>query len=136
VWERLRELKRRGATLVLTTHYMEEAAQLCDRIVIMDRGRIVRAGRPQELVRREVGREVLELRMSPDDLPRLLAHLDGAVRGHEASGDLVLLFTDDAERLWSDARNAGVVAELQAARRASLEDVFLTLTGRSLREGT
>ena len=97
VWERLRTLRRDGATLVLTTHYMDEAAQLCDRLVIMDGGRIVRAGRPADLVAREVGREVLELRVAPGRAPALLAHLDGRPRGHEVEGDLVLLFTDDAE---------------------------------------
>ena len=125
VWERLRTLRRDGATLVLTTHYMDEAAQLCDRLVIMDGGRIVRAGRPADLVAREVGREVLELRVAPGDAAALLAHLDGRARGHEVEGDLVLLFTDDAEALHAHARAAGVPVRLQAARAAGLEDVFL-----------
>ena len=133
VWERLRTLRRDGATLVLTTHYMDEAAQLCDRLVIMDGGRIVRAGRPADLVAREVGREVLELRVAPGDAAALLAHLDRA-RGHEVEGDLVLLFTDDAETLHAHAREAGVPVRLQAARAAGLEDVFLRLTGRHLRD--
>jgi lipooligosaccharide transport system ATP-binding protein len=134
VWERLRLLRRGGATLVITTHYMDEAAQLCDRLVIMDHGRIVRAGRPAELVAQEVGREVLELRVSPGDVPRLLAHLDGRPRGHESHGDLLLLFTDDAESLHAEARGSGVPIQLQAVRVAGLEDVFLRLTGRSLRD--
>ena len=134
VWERLRTLRRDGATLVLTTHYMDEAAQLCDRLVIMDGGRIVRAGRPADLVAREVGREVLELRVAPGDAAALLAHLDGWARGHEVEGDLVLLFTDDAETLHAHAREAGVPVRLQAARAAGLEDVFLRLTGRHLRD--
>jgi lipooligosaccharide transport system ATP-binding protein len=134
VWERLRALRRDGATLVLTTHYMDEAAQLCDRLVIMDAGHIVRAGRPADLVAREVGREVLELRLAPADVPVLLEHLGGWARGHEVDGDLVLLFTDDAEALNAHARLAPVPSRLQAARAAGLEDVFLRLTGRRLRD--
>ncbi len=134
VWERLRALKKRGAALVLTTHYMDEAAQLCDRLVIMDAGRIVREGTPAGLVAAEVGREVLELRLAPADIPGLLARLDGRARGHQVEGDLLLLFADDAEALHAEARATGVAMELQAARRAGLEDVFLALTGRSLRE--
>ncbi|MDX6554346.1 MAG: lipooligosaccharide transport system ATP-binding protein [Miltoncostaeaceae bacterium] len=134
VWERLRALRRQGAALVLTTHYMDEAAQLCDRIVIMDGGRIVREGTPAGLVAEEVGREVLELRLAPADIPGLLARLDGRARGHQVEGDLLLLFSDDAEALHAEARATGIGMELQAARRAGLEDVFLALTGRSLRE--
>ena len=134
VWERLRLLRRGGATLALTTHYMDEAAQLCDRLVIMDHGRVVREGRPADLVAREVGREVLELRLAPADVPALLRHVDGRARGHEVDGDLLLLFTDDAEGLHAAARAAGVPMRLQAARAAGLEDVFLRLTGRSLRD--
>jgi lipooligosaccharide transport system ATP-binding protein len=134
VWERLRELRRRGTTLVLTTHYMDEAAQLCDRLVIMDDGRIVCEGAPAQLVAEVVGREVLELRLAPADMPPLVARLDGRLRGHQAVGDLLLLFTDDAEALGAAARTTGTSMEVQSARRASLEDVFLALTGRSLRQ--
>ncbi len=135
VWERLRELSRRGAALILTTHYMEEAAQLCDRLVIMDHGRIVRSGRPSALVAEEVGREVLELRVAPGDVEGLLRAVDGGVRAHERHGDLLVLYTDDAEALHDAARASGTPLHLQAARPATLEDVFLRLTGRSLREG-
>jgi lipooligosaccharide transport system ATP-binding protein len=134
VWERLRLLRGAGTTLVLTTHYMDEAAQLCDRLVVMDHGRIVREGRPAELVAAEVGREVLELRVAPGDVDRLLEAIASGARGHEVDGDLVLLFTDDAEALWSAARAAGMPVHLQAARPAGLEDVFLRLTGRHLRD--
>jgi lipooligosaccharide transport system ATP-binding protein len=134
VWERLRLLRAGGATLVLTTHYMDEAAQLCDRLVIMDHGRIARGGRPSELVTDEVGREVLELRAAAGDLPALLAAGGGLVRGHEVDGDLVMLFGDDAEALHARIRAAGVPSRLQAARAAGLEDVFLRLTGRHLRD--
>ena len=135
VWERLRVLRDGGATLVLTTHYMDEAAQLCDRLVIMDHGRIVRSGRPADLVAREVGREVLELRVAPGDAERLVSALGPAVRGHERDGDLLLLFADDAEALHAAARRTGLPSRLQAARPAGLEDVFLRLTGRHLRDG-
>jgi lipooligosaccharide transport system ATP-binding protein len=134
VWERLRLLRAGGATLVLTTHYMDEAAQLCDRLVIMDHGRIAREGAPADLVAREAGREVLELRVAPADVPAVLAAAQGAASGHEVDGELVLLFTDDAEALHARIREAGVPNRLQAARPGGLEDVFLRLTGRHLRD--
>lgn len=134
VWERLRELSSAGTTLVLTTHYMEEAAQLCDRLVVMDEGRIVGAGTPGELVEQVTGRDVLELRVDPDQAPAVAATLGRRARGHQADGGLVLLFTDDADGLWADAQHDGLPVRLQAARRATLEDVFLVLTGRSLRD--
>ena len=134
VWERLRLLRSGGATLVLTTHYMDEAAQLCDRLVIMDQGRIVRAGTPAALVAQEVGREVLELRMAAGDVPRLLEELGADVRGHEVDGDLVLLFGDDVQALLATIRAGRISATLQAARPAGLDDVFLRITGRHLRD--
>jgi lipooligosaccharide transport system ATP-binding protein len=141
VWDRLRLLRAAGATLVMTTHYMDEAAQLCDRLVIMDHGRIVRLGRPDELVAAEVGREVLELRVAPGDVAGLLVQLDGErgggvgdAHGHELDGDLLVLFTDDSEALHARARATGVPMRLQAARAAGLEDVFLRVTGRRLRD--
>jgi len=135
VWERLYRLKRQGVTLVLTTHYMDEAEQLCDRLVIMDDGRIVAAGSPRELIDRHSTREVVELRFNTDDereqaLPRV------ASVGHryEALADRILVYTSDgegdAERLADD----GVKPASVLVRRSSLEDVFLTLTGRTLEE--
>ena len=134
VWERLRLLRSEGATLTITTHYMDEAAQLCDRLVIMDQGRIVRAGPPAELVEREVGRDVLDLRAAPADIPALIAGAGAAARAHEVDGDLVLFFTDDAEGLHALLRAQSAPSRLQAARPAGLEDVFLRLTGRRLRD--
>jgi len=133
VWDRLRELRSRGTTLVLTTHYMDEAEQLCDRVVIMDNGRIIREGPPRALVLSDVGREVLELRMSPEDraqlarirLPNATIHVDG---------DLVQIAGDDAEALHEAIRREGISGDLQSARRATLEDVFLRFTGRHLRD--
>ena len=134
VWERLRALRERGVTLVLTTHYMDEAEQLCDRLVVMDRGRIARAGRPSALIAQEVGREVLELRLTPDHVADLLGRLGDRVSGHQTRGEVINLFTDDAERLFVDARATGIPLELQMIRRATLEDVFLAVTGHLLRE--
>lgn len=134
VWERLRVLRGEGATLVITTHYMDEAAQLCDRLVVMDHGRIVRTGRPGELVAQEVGREVLELRVDPAAMDDLVTRVGAGARGHEVDGDLLLFFTDDSEALFHAARETGLPVRLQAARPAGLEDVFLRLTGRHLRD--
>ncbi len=113
---------------------MDEASQLCDRLVIMDQGRIVRAGRPAEMVAEEVGREVLELRVAPADMAALVAEIGDGTRAHEVDGDLVLLFTDDAEALHARARASRIPVTLQSARPAGLEDVFLRLTGRRLRD--
>ncbi len=123
----------RGTTLLLTTHYMDEAEQLCDRVVIMDNGRIIRDGPPGALVLSDVGREVLELRMSPEDRARLEGvRLPGATV--QVDGDLVQIAGDDAEALHDEVRRHGLAGDLQAARRATLEDVFLRITGRHLRD--
>ncbi len=136
VWERLRALKGQGVTLVLTTHYMDEAEQLCDRLVVMDRGRIAREGAPAALIAAEVGREALELRMASSDVSELLARLGSAVAGHQIRGDVVNLYSDDAEDLFVRARATGVPLELLTVRRASLEDVFLAVTGHPLDDAT
>jgi lipooligosaccharide transport system ATP-binding protein len=132
VWERLRELRGEGATLVLTTHYMDEAARLCDRLVIMDDGVVVSEGTPGELIRRHVGASVLELGVAGQDVAGLLARLPGAaLRGHEAGDGLLVLYTDDADRLRA-ALPPGTAP--RSVRPATLEDVFLVLTGRHLRD--
>ncbi len=134
VWERLRALKEQGVTLVLTTHYMDEAEQLCDRLVVMDRGRVARAGEPAALIAAEVGREALELRVAPSDVAELLARLGTAVDGHQIRGEVVNLYSDDGEALFNRARATGVPLELQLVRRATLEDVFLAVTGHRLQD--
>jgi len=134
VWERLRDLTRRGVTLILTTHYMEEAAQLCDRLVLMDHGRIVREGPPARLVAEELGREVLEVRVPVQVRGELLVRIGGGALGHQAQGDLLTLHTDDAEALFARARDTGLPVELQVARPATLEDLFLAVTGHGLGE--
>jgi lipooligosaccharide transport system ATP-binding protein len=135
VWDRLYRLKQQGTSLVVTTHYMDEAEQLCDRLVVMDRGKIVAEGSPRELIDRYSTREVVELRLDDDERKRLrAASLDGSVDRVEELPDRVLLYVahgDDALRF---VHNLGVAPESALVRRASLEDVFLTITGRSLVE--
>jgi lipooligosaccharide transport system ATP-binding protein len=134
VWERLRALRDGGATLVLTTHYMDEAARLCDRLVIIDHGRVVREGTPSGLVAAEVGREVLELRVTEGDAPALAAALRGHSRDHQVHDGLLYLFTDDAASAEHAAATTGIAHSRHTVRPAGLEDVFLRLTGRVLRD--
>jgi lipooligosaccharide transport system ATP-binding protein len=135
VWQALDRLRRRGVTLLLTTHYMEEAERLCDRLVIMDEGRIVADGRPSDLVRRHVGREVLELRLDEGcDSSRLVGSLNGRIQGHDLSDRTLMLYADDAEQVLEELDHETYPTESALVRRATLEDVFLRLTGRSLRE--
>jgi lipooligosaccharide transport system ATP-binding protein len=135
VWERLYSLKRRGVTQVLTTHYMDEAEQLCDRLVIMDEGRIVATGSPRELIDAHSTREVVELRFpTPDDHDRAGTQLRVGEERVEELADRFLVYASDgdatAERLTGDGlRPASVLV-----RRSTLEDVFLRLTGRALDE--
>ncbi len=132
IWQRLRSLKNRGATLVLTTQYMEEAAQLCDRLVVMHRGRILKEGSPRKLVEDEIGREVVEVRIGPEEDWKLLALLEGVVAGHERAGDTLYLHCRDGR----EAMRRIVELDLPNVlhRPATLEDVFLKLTGRGLLE--
>ncbi|MGH2954903.1 MAG: ABC transporter ATP-binding protein [Solirubrobacterales bacterium] len=134
VWRTLDRLRRRGVTLLLTTHYMEEAARLCDRLLIMDEGRIVAEGRPRDLVLEHVGKEVLELELGEGcDAGELLAAVDGT-SGHELSDGMLTLFAEDAEAILHSLDHDRFPTDSAMVRRATLEDVFLRLTGRSLRE--
>jgi lipooligosaccharide transport system ATP-binding protein len=131
VWERIRTLKRQGKTILLTTHYMEEAAQLCDRLIIMDGGRIIAEGRPEELIARHVGREVVEIQLSGAPAPPSLPAANGAWRS-ERVGDVLYLYLHDGA---PDERIGAALAGFDVTRRrATLEDVFLTLTGHALRD--
>jgi lipooligosaccharide transport system ATP-binding protein len=134
VWEKLRSLRRQGVTLVLTTHYMEEAAQLCDRLVIMHEGRILVEGAPRELVARESSPQVVEVFEPSDEAARELSTLDGAADRVDRLSDRWLFYTSHGEELLSKIRT--VVPDPGAVwlRGATLEDVFLRLTGRGLRE--
>jgi len=131
VWDRLFRLKRQGVTLVLTTHYMDEAEQLCDRLVIMDHGKIAEEGSPLELIERLSTREVVELRFH-GDVPTVEAGLfDGRVARTEALPDRLLLYTDDGDALVPIAHER-LQPQSVLVRRSTLEDVFLRLTGRTL----
>ena len=134
IWERLYQLKRRGATLLLTTHYMDEAEQLCDRLVVMDKARIVAEGSPRDLIQRYSTREVLELRVPDEARVSSAAALAGLAARVETLPDRYLLYTDDGEHALEQVHARGIPMERALVRRASLEDVFLRLTGRSLVE--
>ena len=132
LWDRLYRLKQRGVTLVLTTHYMDEAEQLCDRLVVMDKARIVAEGSPRELIERYSTREVTELRFAPGVAETLDGQLDGIAQRVERLTDRVLLYADDGEAAAVAVHQRGLKPETVLVRRSSLEDVFLRLTGRSL----
>jgi lipooligosaccharide transport system ATP-binding protein len=134
VWDRLYRLKQRGVTLVITTHYMDEAEQLCDRLVVMDKAKIVTEGSPRDLIARYSTREVLELRLSDDARDELRKSVDSLVDRVEWLPDRVLLYTEAGEATLAAIHDSGVETESALVRRATLEDVFLTITGRSLIE--
>ena len=132
LWDRLYRLKQQGVTLVLTTHYMDEAEQLCDRLVVMDKGAIVAMGSPRELIDRYSTREVLELRFPAGTNEAQAAALHNVGERAEILPDRVFIYTDDGEVALKEVHNRGVEPESALVRRSSLEDVFLRLTGRSL----
>jgi lipooligosaccharide transport system ATP-binding protein len=134
LWERLYQLKRRGATLIITTHYMDEAEQLCDRLVVMDKAKIVAEGSPRELIDNYSTREVLELRLPDATRDALDGRLDGLADRVEHLPDRLLLYTDDGERSLDEVHRREIAVESALVRRSTLEDVFLRLTGRTLIE--
>jgi len=134
LWERLYRLKQRGATLIITTHYMDEAEQLCDRLVVMDKALIVAEGTPRELIERYATREVLELRVPEGMRAGLDGRLEGLAERIEELPDRYLLYVPDGERALEGVREREVPIDTALVRRATLEDVFLRLTGRSLVE--
>ncbi|HUQ77803.1 MAG TPA: ATP-binding cassette domain-containing protein [Patescibacteria group bacterium] len=134
LWDRLYRLKQRGVTLVLTTHYMDEAEQLCDRLVVMDKARIVAEGSPRQLIAQYATKEVTELRFPVGVQETLDGQLDGLAERIEMLPDRVLLYADDGEAAVAAAHARGLQPETVLVRRSSLEDVFLRLTGRSLIE--
>jgi len=135
LWERLYSLKRQGVTLVLTTHYMDEAEQLCDRLVIMDGGRIVAEGSPRELIQRHSTREVVELRFETAEAPQAaVPRLAATGERVEVLNDRVLVYTGDGDAVADALDGNGVQPASVLVRRSTLEDVFLTLTGRTLED--
>jgi lipooligosaccharide transport system ATP-binding protein len=134
IWDRLYRLKRRGVTLLLTTHYMDEAEQLCDRLVVVDKGRIVAEGSPRQLIERYSTREVLELRIEEQERSAMDGPLADLADRIEKLPDRLLLYTADGERALERVRERGVPYESAFVRRSSLEDVFLRITGRTLIE--
>jgi lipooligosaccharide transport system ATP-binding protein len=132
LWDRLYRLKQQGVTLVLTTHYMDEAEQLCDRLVVMDKAKIVAEGSPRSLIERYSTREVTELRFGPGVAETLDGQLDGIAERVEHLPDRILLYADDGEAAAVAVHERGLRPETVLVRRSSLEDVFLRLTGRSL----
>jgi lipooligosaccharide transport system ATP-binding protein len=132
LWDRLYRLKQRGVTLVLTTHYMDEAEQLCDRLVVMDKARIVAEGSPRELIEHHSTREVVELRFPVGVQETVLEQLHGIASRLEELPDRVLLYTEDAESTVAEVHRRGLTPENVVERRSTLEDVFLRLSGRTL----
>ena len=132
LWDRLFRLKEAGVTLIVTTHFMDEAEQLCDRLIVMDNGRIVAEGSPAALIRRYSTREVLELRFGSDRNAELVEELRSYADSLEPLPDRLLLYTDDGEAALDRVRADGHRPVTSLVRRSSLEDVFLRLTGRSL----
>ena len=132
LWDRLYRLKQQGVTLVLTTHYMDEAEQLCDRLVVMDQGKIVAEGSPRELIDRYSTREVLELRFAAGTNEALAPQVQGIGERQELLPDRVLVYADDGEAALAATHARGLQPESALVRRSSLEDVFLLLTGRTL----
>jgi lipooligosaccharide transport system ATP-binding protein len=132
VWERLFRLKQEGVTQVLTTHYMDEAEQLCDRLVVMDAGRIVAEGSPRALIDRYSTREVVELRFPTDTQEQFVDKLAGIGERVEALPDRVLLYVGDGDAALAEVDERGLEPTSVLVRRSTLEDVFLHLTGRTL----
>ncbi len=132
LWDRLYRLKRDGATLIITTHYMDEAEQLCDRLVVMDKGKIVAEGSPLGLIQRYAPREVVELRFPEGTKEEIAAQIEGLADRTEVLADRILLYTEDADKTQRGLHDRGVEPEQVLVRRSTLEDVFLRLTGRRL----
>ena len=136
-WQKLRQLKREGMTMLLTTHYMEEAAQLCDRVIIMDGSRIIARGRPKELIQRIIGREVIEVHFQDGRRDKALAAVRALAGGYEVEETPDIAFIYERDGLHASAVDLLALEEMSdevVLRKASLEDVFLRLTGRELIE--
>lgn len=134
LWDRLFRLKEQGVTLVITTHYMDEAEQLCDRLIVMDKGQIMAEGSPAELIKKYSSKEVVELRFGTDKNEQVAKDLKGMGERMEILPDRILIYTEKGEELLTKIIEAGKHPVTSLVRRSSLEDVFLRLTGRTLIE--
>src|SRR5690349_5356412 len=134
LWDRLFRLKEQGVTLILTTHYMDEAEQLCDRLIVVDKGRIMAEGSPAQLIREHSTREVVELRFGSERNEQVASQLQGIGDRVEVLPDRVLVYASDGEAALERVTASGLQPMTSLVRRSSLEDVFLRLTGRSLIE--
>jgi lipooligosaccharide transport system ATP-binding protein len=132
LWDRLYRLKQQGVTLVITTHYMDEAEQLCDRLVVMDKGRFAAEGSPRQLIEQHATKEVVELRFQPGEHEAIAPSLADLAQRHEVLPDRILLYTDDGDAALAKVAAMGLVPQSTLVRRSTLEDVFLRLTGRTL----
>ncbi len=134
LWDRLFRLKEQGVTLVITTHYMDEAEQLCDRLIVMDKGQIMAEGSPAELIKQYSSKEVVELRFGTDKNEQVAKDLEGMGERMEILPDRILIYTEKGEELLTKIIESGKHPVTSLVRRSSLEDVFLRLTGRTLIE--
>jgi lipooligosaccharide transport system ATP-binding protein len=132
LWDRLFRLKEQGVTLVITTHYMDEAEQLCDRLIVMDKGQIMAEGSPAELIKQYSSKEVVELRFGTDKNEQVAKDLKGMGERMEILPDRILIYAEKGEELLSKIIESGKHPVTSLVRRSSLEDVFLRLTGRTL----
>lgn len=132
LWDRLFRLKEEGVTLIVTTHFMDEAEQLCDRLIVMDKGRIMAEGSPAALIRQYSTREVLEVRFGSERNAAVVDRLEGVGVRNEVLPDRILIYADSGEAAMEEVTARGLNPLTSLVRRSSLEDVFLRLTGRSL----
>lgn len=132
IWQQLRDLKSKGLTLLLTTHYMEEASQLCDHVVIIDHGKILKTGNPMSLVHEEIGKEIIEFRISPALDSQIDVILNEAGFRKDRIGDTLYLYGEDGKKILP--KLSSFAHERLIHRPATLEDLFLKLTGRELSE--
>ncbi len=134
LWDRLFRLKEKGVTLVITTHFMDEAEQLCERLIVIDRGKIMAEGSPVELIKNYSSKEVLEVRFGSENNESVAEKLRDKCERLEVLPDRVLMYAEDAEHVLEEIMRSGMHPKTSLVRRSSLEDVFLRLTGRSLIE--
>ncbi|NPV73782.1 MAG: ATP-binding cassette domain-containing protein [Pelotomaculum sp.] len=132
VWQRLRKLKENGVTLLLTTHYMEEASQLCDRIVFIDDGKILEEGPPHQLIKKHIGEQILEIGRGAELMEKIVFTAGDKIKGYMVIGDTLFIYPSDGQSLMEALRPLALQFSYQTMRYATLEDVFLKLTGKEL----